>query len=297
MMARPVSIVFVAALAGATAACGRPAPPAVRAPAPGEPVVSILTYNVNYGIAGEDDTLAAIGRPRADVVLLQETSAAWEQAIRGAWAGDYPSMTFQHRGGAGGMAVLSRLPVDTVQFLGPSGEGWFPAVRVVVRAAFGPLQILSVHLRPPFSEGGSLVVGYFTTPSVRRAEIAAFFAQLDPSLPTMIAGDFNEEPGGGVTRFLAEKGMVSALPLFAPDQPTWRWATSVGTFRKQLDHVVLDRRLEPIRVQVLPDGESDHLPVLALLRRAPPSRPRRRRRRGHVTRCRGSRRPRASTAC
>jgi endonuclease/exonuclease/phosphatase (EEP) superfamily protein YafD len=264
MMRTTTAIAVSALIAGA--ACSHPTAPVVRPPAAGEPLLRVLTFNINYGMSGDDETLRAIGDPDADVVLLQETSPAWERRIRGALAMRYPAMAFRYRGAASGMAVLSRLPVQSIDFLAPEGDGWFPAARVIVRAPFGPVQILSVHLRPPFSDGGSFVVGYFSTPSVRRQEIERFVRQLTPSLATLVVGDFNEEPDGGVTEYLTGRGMQSALPLFAPETPTWRWTTSVGTFRRQLDHIVHDRRLQPVSVQVLSAGRSDHMPVLAVFR-------------------------------
>ena len=176
-------------------------------------------------------------------------------------------MVFKHRGGAGGMAVLSRLPLVETEFLPPTGDGWFPAARVVVQTAFGRLQALSVHLHPPVSEGGSFISGHFTTPAVRAGEIETFFARLEPALPTLIAGDFNEEEDGNVMKFLTGKGMLSALQRFAPDQPTWRWDTAVGTLHRQLDHVVYDRRLEVVSAEIRVAGRSDHLPVIAVVTR------------------------------
>ncbi len=126
--------------------------------------------------------------------------------------------------------------------------------------------MLSVHLHPPVSEGGSLIGGYFTTGPARAGEIEAFFAKLSPELPTLIAGDFNEESDGGVTKFLEAQGLAQAV---APDEPTWRWSTGVGTIRKQLDHIMVDRRLEAVSEEVRVAGHSDHLPVIATVQARP----------------------------
>jgi endonuclease/exonuclease/phosphatase family metal-dependent hydrolase len=237
---------------------------APRVPVRGS-VLRVLAYNVNFGLVGDRDTIAAIRDADVDLALLQETNAGWERALRAALSTELPHMAFQNRGGAGGLAVLSRLPIPEVEFLKPTGSGWFPAARVVVETPFGKVQALSVHLHPPVSETGSLIGGYFTTGKVRAEEIQAFFAKLSPGLPTLIAGDFNEDQGGDVTRFLVEKGMVSALP---PNQSTWRWATAVGTIQKQLDHIMHDSRLETVSCDVRVAGHSDHLPVIGIFQLA-----------------------------
>jgi len=225
----------------------------------------VLTYNVNFGLVGDRDTVAAIRDADVDLALLQETNVGWERALRAALSTRLPHMTFQNRGGGGGLAVLSRLPLAEVEFLKPTTSGWFPAARVVIETSFGNVQALSVHLHPPVSDTGSLIGGYIGTRGVRVDEIKGFFGKLSPGLPTLVAGDFNEEPDGDVTRFLLERGLVPALP---PDHPTWRWATGVGTIRKQLDHIMHDRRLETVSWDIRVAGNSDHLPVIGIFQLA-----------------------------
>jgi endonuclease/exonuclease/phosphatase family metal-dependent hydrolase len=249
-------------------ACAR-VPPPERPVAPTGPALRVLTYNVNFGIPGDAPTIAAIREAGADLVLLQETNLGWERALRASLSAELPRMVFQHRSGAGGMAVLSRLELLEIEFIRPPGEGWFPALRVVVRSPFGKVQVLSVHLRPPVTEGGSFVGGHFTTPAVRLDEITAHYARLARDLPTVIAGDFNEETDGKALSFLAGKGMVSVLPRFAPGKPTWRWPTIVGTLHRQLDHLLIDARLVALSAEVREEGRSDHLPVSAVLAAAP----------------------------
>jgi endonuclease/exonuclease/phosphatase (EEP) superfamily protein YafD len=58
--------------------------------------------------------------------------------------------------------------------------------------------------------------------------------------------------------------MKSALQEFVPDRPTWRWDTSLHTFERRLDHIVYDARLEPLSVDVMEAGRSDHLPVVGV---------------------------------
>jgi vancomycin resistance protein VanJ len=233
-------------------------------PPPAGPSLKVMTYNVNYGIAGDAETVAVIRTSGADVVFLQETSAEWQDALDAAVAAEYPHRAFHHWGGAGGLGMLSRLPVEDAELLLPEGDGWFPAWRLVVRTDFGPVQVLSVHLHPPVSEGGSFVAGYFTTSSVRAHEITAFAAHLDASLPTLVVGDFNEADGKAL-HVLTARGMRSALPEFYPQAHTWQWPTSVMTLRERLDHILYDPRLEARAAAVLYRGQSDHFPVVAVL--------------------------------
>ena len=259
------SLLISAFLLGACAKTPVAEPPH---PTLGIPVLRLLSYNVNFGIPGDRETMAAIRDAHADVALLLETNAAWEQALRRDFSTVFPHMICKRRGGAGGLCVLSRRPLVEAEFLPPAAEdGWFPAVRVLVESDFGPLQILGVHLRPPVSNGGSYVSGHFVTPGIRFAEIQGFCARLDPKLPTVVAGDFNEDEDGDTAKFLVGKGFASALRRYAPGQPTWRWPTMVGELRKELDHVFYDQRLDVLSAEVRQAGNSDHLPVIAVIAR------------------------------
>ena len=243
-------------------ACARPTR-SPRNPDPGKPVLRVMTYNVNFGLAGDGDTLDAIGKGRADVVFLQETTPAWERALRRSYGRRYPHMAFRHSGGAGGLAVLSRHLFTTASYT-RSPFGWFPAWRVVVQSPLGPLQVLQVHLRPPVSDSGSFVSGYLTTGKFRHREISFFSTDLKPGLPTLVVGDFNEDHGGDVVEHLKKKGLYSALEEFHPRKDTWRWQTSLGKLTHTLDHILYSRELKPLDCKVLEAGRSDHLPLVAV---------------------------------
>lgn len=234
-------------------------------PAPaGTPTLRVLSFNVNYGVGHDPSNVAAVVEADADLVLLQETTDASEVVFRKALADTYPHVRFQYCCNAGGLGVLSKHPIREEAWLEPT-VGWFPAWRVVVDTPLGPVQSLNVHLRPPMSDGGSWVAGYFTTRDDRREEIAAFWGALDPELPTIVAGDFNEDADGRAIAFLAEQGLRSALPQVDPRAKTWRWQTKLGPLRMMLDHVVYGPELALLDAEVMDRGTSDHFPVLVVL--------------------------------
>lgn len=153
--------------------------------------------------------------------------------------------------------MLSRWPLRQHAFVG-SPVGWFPGWVLHADTPHGPLQLLDVHLKPPFAETGGFVVGAFTTGDERLAELEAYLEVLYPGLPTVIAGDFNERAGPSV-RLLEDLGYVGALP----DVDTWRWPTPVLTLRNRLDHLFVGPGLRAEDGEVLELGRSDHLPVRA----------------------------------
>ncbi|HUQ02676.1 MAG TPA: endonuclease/exonuclease/phosphatase family protein [Kofleriaceae bacterium] len=266
----PAMVLMAAAVAAASAGCargGESRPPA--ADAHGK-TLTVMSYNVNFGLEGDASGIEAIRTGGADLVVLQETTAGWERAIRAELRDAYPHMQFRHCCLAGGLAFLSKHPLAEREYVGPAEGGWFPAWRVIVSAPFGDVQVLAVHLHPPLDEKGSVVSGYFPSKRVRRREIEAFAPLLDkdPTLPALVIGDFNEDERGLALRFLAGRGLVTVLPSFQPDADTWQWQTSLGPVKSRLDHVVADPRLVALDARVINAGRSDHFPVVATFRRA-----------------------------
>jgi endonuclease/exonuclease/phosphatase (EEP) superfamily protein YafD len=97
---------------------------------------------------------------------------------------------------------------------------------------------------------------------VRVAEVEHHLPHLDPKLPTIIAGDFNEGDGGRALRRLGEAGFVDVLDDLGIRGSTWRW----GALRARLDHVLIDDRFDALDGEVLDAGRSDHLPVRVRVR-------------------------------
>ncbi|MCA9706264.1 MAG: endonuclease/exonuclease/phosphatase family protein [Myxococcales bacterium] len=235
---------------------------------PGTPRWRVLSFNINFGVGHDPQNLAAVAEADADLVLLQETTDASERVFREQLAERYPHMLFRQCCGAGGLGVLSKHPIVEQDYLDPT-VGWFPAWRVVVDTPLGRVQALDVHLRPPMSDDGSWVTGFFETRGVRREEIEDLWDHLDPDLPTVIAGDFNENAHGQAVGFLAEHGLRSALPQVRPRAKTWHWQTPVGEVHAMLDHITYGEGLGLEDAEVLDRGRSDHFPVLAVLVPAP----------------------------
>jgi endonuclease/exonuclease/phosphatase (EEP) superfamily protein YafD len=245
----------------------------VREPgAPAKGQLRVVSYNVNFGLAGDPKGVRAIGPILGDIVFLQETNKEWEDAFVDAFGRRYPHHRFTHpkEWPAGGMGVLSRYPIESIDEL-PSVGGFFFAWRVVLATNLGRIQVLSVHLRPPMSDGGSWVVGYFSTRENRLEEIEHHVAALDKKLPTLIVGDFNEESDGLALRRLDELGFGDATAQFNPKKPTWHWALSSGmTLRFQLDHMLHDVHFVPVASRIVEAGESDHVPIWTDFERVDP---------------------------
>jgi endonuclease/exonuclease/phosphatase family metal-dependent hydrolase len=229
--------------------------------------VRLMTYNVNYGNREPRPCLDAIAAADCDVVLLQEVTARWQAALADRFAALYPVHVYRlHGRNAGGLAVLSKLPVGGEELFDPPEGGWFPAQRLVVTTSFGDVQILHVHLRPAL-DAGSWFKGFVTTPPVRQREIETYWPRLVHALPTVIAGDFNEDPTGLALDVLGRHGYARVATT---GPRTWHYEEDLDgvpwdVLKLDIDHVMVGPTLVGIDGEVLDAGTSDHRPVIATI--------------------------------
>jgi endonuclease/exonuclease/phosphatase family metal-dependent hydrolase len=240
--------------------CG-PAPLEPREPTPGVPHFTVATFNVHYPTAGDAETTAALAAIGADVVFLQETDEAWSRALAGEHALQYPYRKFEVDRGPRGLAVLSRFPIEDGGLL-PAPHDWHPAWRGVIQTPAGSLQVLQVHLRSKFEGTADPLTDLVTTPVDHRRDIESFFAACQ-SMPTLVLGDFNEEPEGSAVEWLEHRGFRNVLPLYHPGQWTWRGRSVAGQFSLAIDHILFDGSMRPLDAWVSDAGNSDHRPVVA----------------------------------
>lgn len=223
----------------------------------------VVTYNVNFGLAGDPGILNVIESTDADIIALQETNQEWQDAVESSTlAKNYPHIQFHHCCRAGGLALISRYPF-TIEETIDGVDGWFPAWRVNVDAPTGELQLLVLHLRPPVSNSGSFLAGYFLAPDIHTEEIEKFTASLDWNKPTVALGDYNESPRGAAIAVFEERGFTNALPQFDDNPITWHWPTRFGELRNALDHILVSEHFHVSHAEVRHKGRSDHFPVIA----------------------------------
>lgn len=241
----------------------RASAPAVVLPATSN-TISVASYNINFGNGHSTQTVDVIATLDTDIILLQETTEASEMAIRQRLDEEYYEIRFHHCCRAGGLGILSRFEVLDAEVV-ETDIGFFPAWWLRLKTPYGPLVIVDVHLRPPISDGGSWVVGFFTTRAARAREMAALWLDLPKGEPMLIAGDFNEPADGDVVKFLRSEGMEASLPQFVGNEPTWHWPVGATDLRMQLDHIVYGPPMTATAARIVRGGLSDHEPVVVEL--------------------------------
>jgi len=239
-----------------------PMPLEPREPTPGVPHFTVMTYNVNQVRWNDASTLAAVGASDADIVFLQEVNQAWARVLEERYAVQYPVRRFATTEDHGGLAILSKYPIEDRGVL-HYGTDFHPAWYVVADTPGGLVQVIHVHLRAMFDGDGNALSNFFSTSGDHKAELESFMKETEPGLPTLVVGDFNESPKGDAVRWLESRGFRNALPLYRPGQFTWQGKSLAATLDMTIDHVMFDGAFEPLSSWVERRGGSDHLPVLA----------------------------------
>ena len=196
-----------------------PAPRAASRP------LRVMTYNLNYRNPDPGSALDAIARADVDVVLLQEVTSEWKRVLTERFGKQYPHSIYRiHTRAAGGLAVLSRAGDHGPRSCSRRRSAVVSRRAPRLETGFGALQILNVHLRPAI-DGGSWIKGFMTTPPLRRREIESYWQKMVKDMPTIVAGDFNEDTSGTAISFLTKQGL-SRVDTKGPT--TWHYEVTSG---------------------------------------------------------------------
>lgn len=259
------------------------------------PVLHVLSFNVNFGLSGcrrsREEALEAIqcSPVTPDVILIQENDPIWTEYFAEVLLADYPFMDFHHseRWVPGGSAIFSKLPILSTAVV-ESATGWFPTPVYCLDLSGTPhepyscaLQVINVHTRPPLSKWCideqaldnvfSLYPEFSRSKKDRIRDFEDVLKVLNPDIPTIYAGDFNEAHAGlfsgKILQFMENCGFDEALKELRVTTKTWHVPLLFGmAIRAQFDFIGYQRSvMAPVRAGVIQKGNSDHYPVFATL--------------------------------
>jgi endonuclease/exonuclease/phosphatase family metal-dependent hydrolase len=241
---------------------------AARAP---EPVrLRVMTYNIYVGVRDVEATVAAIRAGKADVVFLQETTEEWEGHLRRELGSEYPHVSFRALDTKlqRGIGILSKYPFQDIAWI-PSPLGWNCCRVVHLDVGGRKIQVLAVHLKPPFVDRQfriSLLVAIGTR-AKHILEIRDAYRHLTEGLPTLVLGDFNEGKLGGAVRWLKEeKGFRDAVTPHDPKTLSWHQDLGFAHPGARIDHILHSPQFVSEAGKVHQVGPSDHFPVTADLK-------------------------------
>lgn len=221
------------------------------------PTLRVMSVNLLMVNAHKDGIVGEIAAAKPDVVLMQEYTPEWHEALQRGVGKDYPYTSTVAQDDSFGIAIYSRLPfvgeVDDALHL---GRGVTPQMRAVVNFNGRDVALYNIHLLPP--RGLEYV-------SEHRLQFADVLKTLGTErLPYVLAGDFNfPETCPQHRDLLAAGAHESHEQAGAGRGATWP-VNSVFRYLPGLrfDHVYLGPGLTAVRHKVSVGEGSDHRPVV-----------------------------------
>jgi endonuclease/exonuclease/phosphatase (EEP) superfamily protein YafD len=216
------------------------------------PRLRVVSANLRYNNAQSNrlSLLAELRSFHADVLALEEVTPEWWQTIEASGLlDDFRGHVERSRSDAGGLALLSRVPMRDIVV--HDIAGW-PMITASVAVGSRTVHVAAVHVAAPI---GTSELG-------RRQQQAATAVERALARPRVVAGDFNASP---YNRWFAQQrdlGLREAHEAVGrPFATTWpNGLHHVPPLR--LDHVFADPSIVPLDASEGRGQGSDHRPIV-----------------------------------
>jgi len=229
-----------------------------------------VQFNLSYKNQRMEDVKKFLIEKNVDIVTLQEVTTAHKEALEemklveglsvkfstkypyfSRKKGVYPYQHYCNFQSVGGVAVLSRYPIDVEKSICIKGEG---LVSASVKVNDATINVISLHLHWPFPYGQTKQV----------ETIRQVFKNL--STPLLVAGDFNAVAWSNTLKKIekaSDTKVVNGL----------RWSINlkkqlplIPAMSLSIDHVLVSSEFQVDAITVGEDLGSDHFPIITDLR-------------------------------
>ena len=247
------ALVLVTLLVGCEAGGPRPGP------VPDRQAMRVMSANLLLSNHNTQPLIDEIREVDPDVLMVQEYTPHWHEALSAAFGGAYPHAVCEPRPDPWGMAVYSRHPfLSEPQTRLPLGGASTPQIRVVIDLAGEPVAFYNIHMMSQTDR-----LDWFIEHHIQFSDLLEVLSA-EP-LPTVVAGDFNYGQHTLSNLAMRLHGQYEVHDLAGQGDPkTWpvKWIfRSLPGLR--LDHMYVGGGLS-CRASWTGRGKgSDHRPIIA----------------------------------
>jgi len=215
--------------------------------------LKVLHANV---LAGNDEyqrLFDLIDAEQPDIIFLQEVSLQWSNAL-GRLQQEYPYNHTAPREGNFGIAIYSRLPLDTASHIDSPPLG-YPTITATANVSGQPLTMISTHPTIPIGRDG------FESRNGQLTSVAALVNRSTSAV--VLVGDLNVSMWAHSYRSLEKNtGLRNARRGFGI-RPTW--PTFMPFAMIPIDHVLVSDAIGIVETRTGPRIGSDHLPLIVTI--------------------------------
>jgi len=210
----------------------------------------LVHINVRAGNDQHDRLLDYIKAEQADILFLQEVSPEWLASIR-SLNGDYPYRYTQPRHDNFGIALLSRLPLDSVTHVN-SPPLDYPTIVATLTLNGELLTLVSTHAMIPLTRSG------FEARNEQLQSVAEITKALTGAV--ILSGDFNTSLWSPTYRVLEDMTGLRNTRRGVGVLPTW--PTFMPFSMIPIDHVLVSDAVQVASIRRGKHLGSDHLPLI-----------------------------------
>ncbi len=219
----------------------------------GAPRIKLLHANVLTDNESHTELIDLVASENPDLVFVQELTPEWSQALT-ALHEDYPYRHTEPRDDSFGIAVYSRIRLDSVQLI-RSPPLDLPTLRVQASINGTALTLISTHPIHPLSRS------LYAARNEQLVSIADTVLAGDG--PTVLVGDLNISMWSHRYRELERvTGLRNARHGFGI-QPTWPTFLPIALI--PIDHCLVSPGVRVLDMKTGPSIGSDHLPLIVTL--------------------------------
>ena len=221
-----------------------------------ETKITVLLANVLSRNPDKAGFIKLIQQKQADFVVVLEVSPAWAEALQKDTFIDklYPYRKVIPRDDNFGIALYSQHPLDNI-IIEDFGRNQLPSINAVSSIKGKQLGIIATHPFPPMNK-------------VFHEQQKQHFKGLtdivnNSNYPTIIAGDLNTTLWSTQYKKLIQSSALLNTREGMGIYPTW---PAGFIFQIPLDHILVSKAIQTLKLESLAANGSDHLPLYAELR-------------------------------
>ena len=214
--------------------------------------IKVVTFNLQK--TNEEYNLVRdfLRRENADVVILEEVTSTWKRELL-SLSKEYPYYFIREHESFYGLALLSKKPWDSIEYISPKGIDGVPIIKARFRIFDHPFTFLGTKTFPPTSNG------WAARRDRQLSELNKMIENIEGSI--ILAGDLNTTPWSVAYKtFQQESNKPWRTGRITPS-----WPSLLGSLGIQIDHVMVNSGLQLLSQSSGPYLGSDHRPLIALV--------------------------------
>lgn len=239
-------------------------PHAWSSPLPAESEIRLRVFNLNALVSNVsyEAVAARISEHEPDLIAIQELSHEMARSLNAELAEDYPYQLLHPMDDVRGIGIWSRYPLT--EGLSRNQDWWERWLySAIVDVEGEQIHLFNVHLVPIKAKSRHAIAQRLAQQHAQAQELHDLVSKAD--MPVLVVGDLNASPTNETYHILDEELDDAWREVSTGLGFTFPAPGSIASWLPpilRIDYFWTGGNITPIKVEVLPEVGSDHLPLL-----------------------------------